>query len=202
MDFISDVTEFIFISSKPRISDVIFLPGGSDPALPEKAAELYKAGYAPLIIPSGRFGKNVGHVKKPSRHADLYTGDYLTEADFYRDVLIKNGVPDEAIICEEEAEFTYQNALFSKKLLEERGVRVRCAILVCKAFHARRAYTYYQNAFPDVDISVVAVPGKDITKENWYKTDAGRRRVAGELKRMGEQLEYLAVEKDELRIKN
>ena len=44
MDFISDVTDFIFISSKPRISDVIFLPGGSDPALPEKGAELYKAG--------------------------------------------------------------------------------------------------------------------------------------------------------------
>ena len=105
-----------------------------------------------------------------------------------------------AILCEDEAEFTYQNAVFSKKLLEERRIRVRCAILVCKAFHARRAYTYYQNAFPDVDISVVAVPGKDITREGWYKTDVGRRRVAGELKRLGDQLEYLAIEKETTKI--
>lgn len=200
MDFISDVTEFIFISSKPRISDVIFLPGGSDPALPEKGAELYKAGYAPLLVVSGKYGKELGHFKKPTRKIEIYGDDYATEADFYRGVLTKNGVSSAAILCEDEAEFTYQNAVFSKKLLEERRIRVRCAILVCKAFHARRAYTYYQNAFPDVDISVVAVPGKDITREGWYKTDVGRRRVAGELKRLGDQLEYLAIEKETTKI--
>lgn len=200
MDFISDVTDFIFISSKPRISDVIFLPGGSDPALPEKGAELYKAGYAPLLVASGRYGKELGHFKKPTRRIEIYGDDYETEADFYRGVLTMNGVPSAAIICEKEAEYTYQNAVFSKELLQERGIKVRCAILVCKAFHARRAYTYYQNAFPDVDISVVAVPGKDITREGWYKTDAGRRRVAGELKRMGDQLEYLAINKETTKV--
>ncbi len=200
MDFISDVTDFIFISSKPRISDVIFLPGGSDPALPEKGAELYKAGYAPLLVASGRYGKELGHFKKPTRRIEIYGDDYETEAGFYRGVLTANGVPSSAILCEDEALFTYQNAQFSKRLLQERGIKVRCAILVCKAFHARRAYTYYQNAFPDVDISVVAVPGKDITREGWYKTDAGRRRVAGELKRLGDQLEYLAINKETTKV--
>lgn len=200
MDFISDVTDFIFISSKPRISDVIFLPGGSDPALPEKGAELYKAGYAPLLVASGRYGKELGHFKKPTRRIEIYGDDYETEAGFYRGVLTANGVPSSAILCEDEALFTYQNAQFSKRLLQDRGIKVRCAILVCKAFHARRAYTYYQNAFPDVDISVVAVPGKDITREGWYKTDAGRRRVAGELKRLGDQLEYLAINKETTKV--
>lgn len=200
MDFISDVTDFIFISSKPRISDVIFLPGGSDPALPEKGAELYKAGYAPLLVASGRYGKELGHFKKPTRRIEIYGDDYETEAGFYRGVLTANGVPPSAILCEDEALFTYQNAQFSKRLLQDRGIKVRCAILVCKAFHARRAYTYYQNAFPDVDISVVAVPGKDITREGWYKTDAGRRRVAGELKRLGDQLEYLAINKETTKV--
>ena len=200
MDFISDVTDFIFISSKPRISDVIFLPGGSDPALPEKGAELYKAGYAPLLVASGRYGKELGHFKKPTRRIEIYGDDYETEAGFYRGVLTANGVPSSAILCEDEALFTYQNAQFSKRLLQACGIKVRCAILVCKAFHARRAYTYYQNAFPDVDIGVVAVPGKDITREGWYKTDAGRRRVAGELKRLGDQLEYLAINKETTKV--
>ncbi len=200
MDFIKDTTEYIFISSEPQPSDVIFLPGGSDPALPERAAELYKAGYAPLLIVSGRYGKQLGHFKGPTRKADVYGADYETEADFYRTVLTENGVPDSAILCEDHAEFTYQNAQFSKRMLDEAGIKVRAAILVCKAFHARRAYTYYKNAFHDAEISVVAVPGKDITREEWYKTAAGRRRVAGELKRLGEQLESLAIT-DELKIR-
>lgn len=200
MDFIKDTTEYIFISSEPQPSDVIFLPGGSDPALPEKAAELYKAGYAPYLVASGRYGKQLGHFKGPTRKAEIYGADYETEADFYRAVLRSNGVPDSAIICEDEAEFTYQNAQFSKQMLDENGIKVKTAILVCKAFHARRAYTYYHNAFTDAEISVVAVPGKDITREEWYKTAAGRRRVAGELKRLGEQLESLAIT-DELKIR-
>ena len=199
MDFIKDTTDYIFIESEPQPSDVIFLPGGSDPALPERAAELYRAGYAPLLLASGKYGKELGHFKGPTRKAEVYGADYKTEADFYRAVLTANGVPETAILCEDQAEFTYQNAQFSKRLLDEQGIKVRSAILVCKAFHARRAYTYYQNAFPDAEISVVAVPGKDITKEEWYKTDAGRRNVAGELKRLGEQLESLAIA-DELKI--
>ena len=201
MDFIKDTTEYIFISSEPQPADVIFLPGGSDPALPERAAELYKTGYAPILVASGKYGKQLGHFKGPVRKADVYGADYETEADFYRAVLKENGVPDDAIVCEYEAEYTYQNAEFSKALLEGLGVKAKKAILVCKAFHARRAYTYYQNAFPDTEISVVAVPGKDITKEEWYKTGAGRRRVAGELKRLGEQLESLAIT-DDFKIKN
>ncbi|MBO4423514.1 MAG: YdcF family protein [Clostridia bacterium] len=201
MDFIKDTTEYIFISSPPRPSDVIFLPGGSDPSLPEKAAELYRAGYAPYLVASGKFGKELGRFKPVKFKSEVYAGDYKTEAEFYRDVLTRNGVPDDAVICEEEAEYTHQNAEFSAALLKKLGVRVRSAILVCKAFHARRAYTYYQNAFPDAEISVTPVAGFGISAENWYKTELGRKRVAGELKRLGEQFESLAA-KDELRIQN
>ena len=192
MDFIEDVTNFIFISSEPQPSDVIFLPGGSDPALPERAAQLYHEGYAPLVVPSGKYGKELGHFKKPSRKAEIYGEDHATEADFYTAVLLYNGVPAEAILCDREAEFTYQNAEFSKKLLDSAGINVRRAILVCKAFHARRAYTYYKNAFPGANISVTPVEGRSVTADGWYKTDAGIRCVSGELRRMGEQFRSLA----------
>ena len=93
----------------------------------------------------------------------------------------KNGVPDDAIIIEDRAQFTYQNATFTKRKLKAAEIKVEKAILVCKAFHARRAYTYYKNAFPDADISVTPVAGFGISAENWYKTERGRARVAGEL---------------------
>lgn len=196
MDFIKDTTEYIFISSEPQPSDVIFLPGSSDPSLPERAAELYLQGCAPLLLPSGRYGKLIGHFKTPKRGREIYSGDYETEAEFYRDVLIKNGVPDSAILCEDQAEYTYQNAQFTKELLRKRGITVRRAILVCKSYHARRAYTYYKNAFVDVDISVSAVEGTEIRSDNWFETEAGRSLVAGELRRLSDQIEYLAVEKE------
>ncbi len=196
MDFISDVTEFLFISSEPRPSDAIFLPGGSDPSLPERAAELYLQGFAPLLLPSGRYGKLNGRFKTPKRKREIYSGDYETEAEFYRDVLIKNGVPDSAILCEDKAEYTCQNAQFTKQLLRESGITVRRAILVCKSYHSRRAYTYYKNAFPDVEISVSSVEGTEVRSDNWHETEAGRELVAGELRRISDQLEYLAVDKE------
>ena len=58
---ISDISDFIFVSDEPVKSDVIFLPGGTHPAQPEYAAELYHKGYAKYLIPSG--GVSVKHDK-------------------------------------------------------------------------------------------------------------------------------------------
>ena len=45
----------------------------------------------------------------------------------------------------------------------------------------------YQLAFPEVSFKVCPVPCYNITKENWYKTEAGLHRVLGELARCGHQ---------------
>ncbi len=45
----------------------------------------------------------------------------------------------------------------------------------------------YQMAFPDVDIKVCPVHCYNITKENWYESEAGIDRVLGELARCGNQ---------------
>ena len=50
---IKDISDFIFVSDEPEKVDAIFLPGGSHPAQPEYAAELYRNGYAKYLIPSG-----------------------------------------------------------------------------------------------------------------------------------------------------
>lgn len=183
------VTDFIFMDEEPVRSDVIFIPGGVSCELPEKAAELWHSGLAPLIVPSGKYSVKTGKMRELKSGGDRYTGDYSTECDFYTDVLVQNGVPREAVIGEAESEFTYQNAVFTRRLLVSKGIKISSAIIVCKTFHARRSYMYYQREFPEARLYVV--PAKkafpDIQRENWFLSEHGRERVMGELERIGKQ---------------
>ena len=60
---IVDISNFIFVSDKPKTVDAIFLPGGSHPEQPEYAAKLYNKGFAKYIIPAG--GVSVKRDKWP-----------------------------------------------------------------------------------------------------------------------------------------
>ena len=42
----ADITEFIFMHDEPQFSDIIFIPGTSQSAIIEKAAELIDTGAA------------------------------------------------------------------------------------------------------------------------------------------------------------
>lgn len=48
--FLEEVEEFIFMENQPEQADIIFVPGNSYPYMAEKAAELYMAGMAPVIL--------------------------------------------------------------------------------------------------------------------------------------------------------
>lgn len=184
---ITDISNFIFVADKAEKVDAIFLPGGSHPQQPEYAAECYCKGLAKWIIPSG--GISVKRDKWPGvrSKADIYNGDYQSDCAFFTDVLIKNGVPIEAIIKENKSGHTRDNAFLSRKAVDEKGVEIKNAIIVCKAFHARRCLMLYQMAFPDVEIKVCPIHCCNITKDNWYKTEEGIDRVLGELARCGNQ---------------
>jgi len=199
---ITDISNFIFISDTPVKSDAIFLPGGSHPEQPEYAAELYKKGFAKWVVPSG--GVSVKHDKWPGvrSKADVYNGDYKTDCEFFTDVLIKNGVPAEVIVGEDKSGHTRDNAFLSRKAVDEKGIEIKNAIIVCKAFHARRCLMLYQMAFPDVSFTVCPVSCYNITKDNWFKTEQGIDRVMGELARCGNQFvgdfkEYLCRNKED-----
>ena len=184
---ITDITNFIFVSDEVEKADAIFLPGGSYPEQPEYAAELYRQGYAKWLIPSG--GISVKRDKWPGvrSKADIYSGNYQSDCEFLTDVLLKNGVPAPAIIGEDQSGHTRDNAFLSRKAVEERGIAIKTALIVCKAFHARRCLMLYQMAFPTVDIKVCPVHCCNITKDNWYKSETGIDRVLGELARCGNQ---------------
>ena len=109
---ISKITEFIFVADEPCKADLIIVVGGSYPQMPEKAAELYREGYAPYVLTTGRFTHNIGHFRGVSDKKEVYDKPYVTECDFYYDVLTRNGVPDAAIIREDKSEYTVRTRNF------------------------------------------------------------------------------------------
>ena len=197
-DILSDIGTFIFVEDEPELCDLIVAVGGSFPQVAEKAAELYHQGFAPYILVTGRYSVKTGKFKDVSDKKDLYNRNYCTECEFYTDVLLKNGVPESAVLKEEQSGFTKENAILSRKLTDEMGFTVRSLILVCKRFHARRCLLFFAAAFPEATIRVIPAdtptPGYDLTRENWFLTNEGRKRVLGELARCGDQLKESDLE--------
>lgn len=178
MKFIDDMTEFIFVEHKPEKADIIFIPGGDQGALAVRAAKLYQEGYAPLILPSGRFSKPVGRCMIPG---------YETEWEFLRDILTEHGVPKEAILEEREATFTYENAIFSRRVTDTLELKIERAILCPQACHARRALLYYEILYPDTEFFVCPTVTRGISRDNWFFEEDKIDVVLGELERCGSQ---------------
>jgi uncharacterized SAM-binding protein YcdF (DUF218 family) len=167
------ITDFIFVETPLEPADVILIPGGSHPQVMERAATLYHEGMAPYILPSG--GSN------PRLH------DFASEWDFLRGVGERAGVPPEAILKEDLAQNTLENAQFSMRVLEGKKIAVHKAILACKAYHSRRALLTYQAVFPP-DVRFMVVPVIDrrgISRDNWFLSANSIRVVMGELERIG-----------------
>lgn len=179
-----NIADFIFAEGNPDKADVIFVPGNGYPDMAEKAADLYHREFAPVVIPSGQYSITLGHFGGVLKEKDRYNGNYETEFDFLQDVLIKNGVPESAILREDRATYTYENALFSKDAAEKNGLKIKKALLCCKNYHAGRALMYYQTVFPDAEIIVCPVQVDGITKENWRTTEQGIREVMLEMRRI------------------
>ena len=189
--FLKQIEDFMFIEDKPEKADVIFVPGNGYPQMAEKAAELYRNGFAPKILPSGRYSITAGRFTGVLDKKECYCGTYKTEWDFLKDVLMQNGVPEEAILKEDQATFTYENAIYSRQVTDHAELEIERAILCCKSYHARRCLMYYQLLYPKTEFYVVPVNADGITRENWRKNEEGIDAVTGELSRIVKQFSLM-----------
>jgi len=102
-----------------------------------KAAALYRAGKAPVVIVTGGY--------------QPWSASKTPEADLIRGLLIEWGVPGEAILLEGKSRNTRENALFSKNIMD--SISCEDALLVTSAAHMPRAAA----AFRSVGMSVTPV---------------------------------------------
>lgn len=95
------------------------------------AARLYRAGKAPLVVATGG--------------GDARSGAIQTPADTTADLLVEWGVPRDAILLERESRTTYENAIYTRKLLEARGIEGPI-LLVTSAAHMWRSMAVFESA--------------------------------------------------------
>jgi uncharacterized SAM-binding protein YcdF (DUF218 family) len=171
------ISELVFVKSEIKAADIILVPGGSHPQLMEKAAELYNQGLAPYILPSGHFNPKIP--------------EYSSEWEFLKSIGVKLGVPEEKILKEDQASHTFENAEFSWRVIKENKLPVKKAILVCKAYHSRRALLTYQTVFPkEIEFFIASTPDKkEVTKDNWFLDEAKIKTVMGEVVKIGKYFE-------------
>lgn len=190
-EFIKETGKFIFAEDQPEEADIIFVPGNGYSQMAERAAELYKAKYAPVVLPSGRYSISMGKFGGVLTGQERYQGDYQTEWEFLRDVLIRNGVSEDAVLREDQATFTWENAKFSRKVTDQAGMDIKKAIICCKNYHARRAVMYYQRAYPDTEFRVCPCCVDGITRDNWTESEKGIREVLAEVNRIVTQFSLM-----------
>ncbi len=93
--------------------------------------ELYKKGKFKKFLLTGGSGFMFGTSK--------------SEAVLARELLLRLGVPDEDIIVEPDSKNTYENAVFTKEILEEKYPNARC-LLITAAWHMRRSQACFDKA--------------------------------------------------------
>ncbi|BAU29446.1 DUF218 domain-containing protein [Aneurinibacillus soli] len=153
-------------------SDVIVLLGGEqDGQRTRKAAELYKEGIAPLIIVSS--GGQLSWRTTESREMVA--------------LLLELGIPAHAISKEEKSLSTYENALYTKELLQKSGRSVKRLTLVTDDWHTRRAVYVFQHVFAHTGIEIASVGSHQLRTvhfKKWWLDHESLQVIASEWARM------------------
>lgn len=196
MHFIKELTDLVFLDDIPEKSDIIFIPGGSYGALAKTAATLYHQGLAPLLLPSGKYSKLKGYFPGPADDScpDIYREEISTEWEFLKSVLLSEGVPPSAILREDQATYTYENAIYSRQVTDASGLDIQRAIICCQAYHARRCRLYYEILYPETQFFICPTVTQGISRDNWFLNEQKTNIVLGEIERWGGQFHEILRE--------
>lgn len=170
------VWDFLAPSAPARASDVIFVFGGIDLAVPGYAAVLYHAQIAPWVLLTGNAG---------ALTASVFDG---READVFKEVLLSADVPDRAIVSEREATNTGRNVSLGMAAMADRGISVSSVVAVAKPFITRRCLATFELQFPGVQVIPCPPPGRILGFLDRSRQDFAARLLA-ELERLDDYAE-------------
>jgi uncharacterized SAM-binding protein YcdF (DUF218 family) len=125
-------------------ADAILVLCSHDTAVAVRGAELFLAGWAPLLVFSG----GLGAITRRLWHEP--------EADKFAGIAIEMGVPRDRILIENRSTNTGENVLFTKELLAARRLDPQRFILVQKPYMERRSYATFKRHWPEKDVIVTS----------------------------------------------
>ncbi|MBQ8216760.1 MAG: YdcF family protein [Oscillospiraceae bacterium] len=109
-----------------------------------RCAQLYKDGYAPVILFSGGLGRNT-----KSRWSS-------SEAERYRDIALGLGVPENVMLIENRSTNTGENITFSREILKAHGLAGKKLLCVHKPFMERRVWAAMKAYWPEADFAMTS----------------------------------------------
>jgi uncharacterized SAM-binding protein YcdF (DUF218 family) len=137
------VWDYMRLVHPPVRADAILTLGSFDVQAAVHAAALWKRGLAPVIVMSG----GLAH-----RGSLLDTGWNKTEARVFAEAARTEGVPERAILLEEEAQNTADNFVLGRAVAERAGLRPRRLLVVAKPYMTRRGFTTGRKAWPEAEL--------------------------------------------------
>ncbi len=150
--------EFWVVEDPLQPADAILLLGDDNyfAERAARAAELYRAGWAPRIVASGRWLR-----------------PYFAIADLMERDLVERGIPAAAIVRHpNRAANTLEEAHSLRELV--RTQRWRRLLVVTSNSHTRRARYIFRNVFgTEAEVRVVAAPDSTYDPRVWWHTRAG-----------------------------
>ena len=125
-------------------ADAILVLCSHDTRVAERGADVFLAGWAPLLIFSGGLGTITRHLMT------------TPEADQFAAIAIGRGVPPDRILVENRSTNTGENVAFTKALLAERGLAPQKFIVVQKPYMERRSYATFRQVWPGPEVIVTS----------------------------------------------
>jgi uncharacterized SAM-binding protein YcdF (DUF218 family) len=125
-------------------ADVILVLCSHDLVVADRGADLFLAGYAPLLVVSGGSGAITRRIWEEP------------EAEVFARRAIERGVPPAQVLLETRSTNTGENVRFTRELLAAKGMDPERFLVVQKPYMERRAYATFRQVWSDKQVQVTS----------------------------------------------
>jgi uncharacterized SAM-binding protein YcdF (DUF218 family) len=185
-DQIALLTRIVFLDPvDPVPCDLIYIFGGTHPGAWETGAKAYHSGLGARIFVTG------GISATPKMPHTSWVGKerLIPQCQRIAGHLIRLGVPEHVISCDDQPSNTYEESL-AVRAITETHPDIRSILFISKCFGAGRQYRTLKKQLAG-HITLIPYPfetnpgeGDPVTRENWMLTPSGRVIVLAEYQRI------------------
>ena len=173
------------VSEPPRATDVIFVFGSRDLALPARAAEFYHEGHARHVLVTGSYGRMTRDVFPKS------------EALVFKGHLVSAGVPPSAVLTESDASNTLENVRLGMEMMRRASRLPESALLVAKGFVMRRCVATFSQQFARTEVRACP-PRTGLTEALDRSASAFALRLVAEIDRLDRYAEVGHIQRQDV----